>query len=311
MKTLIALLVVVVATFIIVPQVAFTVDQTQHVLVTRFGEVQRSISAPGLNFKAPFIDTAVRLDKRLLRVDVDARGFPDVENQFLVIDAYVRYRITNPRSFRETLVNEAQAASRISDIVTSQLRAEVGQRTRPQIIGGQITVGADGVTRVEPILEGDVAAREALTRLVRERVDTRVKTQGFGIEIVDVRIKRADFPDTILENVYARMRTEREVQAQKLRAEGEETYLTITADVDRQVQVIWAEAEETSDRLRGEGEAEAIRILAVSLERDPEFFAFRRSLEAYKVIIGSDDALILKPDNELFRYLQGGALPTP
>lgn len=166
--------------------------------------------------------------------------------------------------------------------------------------------GVDGgVSVVEPIVEADgVATREAITRRVRDRSDALVQGQAFGVQILDVRIKRADFPAATEESVFARMRTEREVQAQRLRAEGEEEFLTITADVSRRVEVIAAEAEEASNRLRGEGEGEAIGILAEALERDPELFSFLRSLEAYREFLQENSTLVLNANSDLFRFLQ-------
>ena len=305
MRVLIPLIVLIVASVVVVPQAAYTVDETQYAIITRFGEIQSEQREPGLKFKVPFIDAANVLDKRILRVDVPPAGFPDIESQFLDIDAYVRYRITEPRSFREVLTNEISAGARISNLVVAALRTEVGQRQREQIIGGNPIDLADGTQRVEPILENGLAAREELTRNVRNMVDVRAKEQAFGVEIVDVRIKRADFPDSIVETVFTRMRSEREIQANALRAAGEEQYLTKTADVNRRVEIIAAEADETANELRGQGEAEAIRILAEALEQDPDLFAFRRSLEAYRTFLGEQTTLVLASDSELFRFLQG------
>ena len=299
-----ALVILVVAVIIVVPQAFYTVDETQYVIVTRFGEIQSEQREPGLKIKVPFIDVANRLDKRLLRVDVPPAGFPDIESQFLDIDAYVRYRILEPRSFREVLTNEVTASARISQLVIAALREEVGQRRREEIIGGQPVSLPDGTQRVDPIVQEGVPAREQLTRNVRAIVDQRAREQAFGVEIVDVRIKRADFPDSIIETVFTRMRSEREIQANALRAQGEEDFLSKTADVDRQVEVISAEADETANLLRGEGEAEAIRILAEALEQDPEFFAFRRSLEAYRQFLGDNTTLVLPADSDLFQFLQ-------
>ena len=299
-----ALVVLVVAAIIVVPQALYTVDETQYVVITRFGEIQSEQREPGLRVKVPFIDVANRLDKRLLRVDVPPAGFPDIDSQFLDIDAYVRYRITEPRSFREVLTNEVTAGGRISQLVIAALREEVGQRSREEIIGGLPVSLPDGSQRVDPIVENGVAAREQLTRNVRAIIDQRAREQAFGVEIVDVRIKRADFPATIIETVFTRMRSERQIQANALRAQGEEEYLSRTADVDRRVEVIRAEADETANLLRGEGEGEAIRILAEALEQDPEFFAFRRSLEAYRQFLGDNTTLVLPADSDLFQFLQ-------
>ena len=306
MKRILGILVIIlaVAAVVVVPQAFYTVDETQYVIVTRFGEIQSEQRSPGLKTKAPFIDVANTLDKRLLRVDVPPAGFPDIESQFLDIDAYVRYRITDPRTFREVLTNELTASARISQLVIAALREEVGQRQREEIIGGRPISLPDGTQRVEPIVENSVPAREQLTRNVRQIVDQRAREQAFGVEIVDVRVKRADFPDSIIETVFTRMRSEREIQANALRAQGEEEFLSKTADVDRQVEVIAAQADETANLLRGEGEAEAIRILAEALEQDPEFFAFRRSLEAYRQFLGGNTTLVLPADTDLLQFLQ-------
>ena len=304
MRLLAPLIAVLVAVAIVVPQAAYTVDETQYVIVTRFGEIQSVQLNPGLKFKVPFIDTATVIDKRILRVDVPPAGFPDIESQFLNIDAYVRYRIVDPRSFREVLTNEVTAGNRISNLAVAALREEVGQRRREEIIGGQPDVLPDGTQRVDPIFEGGVAVREQITRNVRAATDADAKADGYGIEIIDVRIKRADFPDSIIETVFTRMRSEREIQANALRAEGQQEFLTKTADVNRRVEIIAAEADETANLLRGEGEAEAIRILAAALERDPELFTFRRSLEAYKTFLGSNTTVVLPADSALFQFLQ-------
>lgn len=303
------LLIVIAIGLVVLWQAAYKVDETELVLVTQFGDIRKTETEPGLHFKTPFVQSVNRLDKRVLRVDVQPASFPDIDSQFLEIDAYVRYQIRpnagDIRKFREALINETGATSLISQIVVAALRDEVGGRLREEIIGGQITVNPDGTRTVSPIIadDGD-SAREALTRIVTAAVQSRADTQDFGIDILDVRIKRADFPDSIVESVYTRMRSERTVQADRLRAEGEEEFLTKTADVDRQVEVISATADETSSRLRGDGEAEAIRILAEALEQDPGLFSFRRSLEAYAKILGGQSTLVLGADNPLFQFLQ-------
>ena len=303
------ILVVLLVGVIVFWQSAYKVDQTELVVLTRFGEIRETNTAPGLRFKAPFIEAVTRLDKRLLRVDVQPAAFPDIENQFLDIDAYVRYRIrpndADIRRFRTALINETGAAAPIGQIVVAALREEVGGRRREQIIGGQIAVNADETRTVTPIQSADgSAAREELTRIVTATVQAAADEQGFGIDVEDVRIKRADFPDSIVESVYTRMRSEREVQAQRLRAEGEEEYLTKTADVSRRVQVIAAEADRDSNVLRGEGEAEAIRVLGLALGCDPDLFSFRRSLEAYASFLQSNSTMVLPAASPLLQFLQ-------
>lgn len=303
MKLLAPIVILIVAAFVLIPQAFYKVDETEHIVLTRFGEIRGIESSPGLKMKVPFIDVANVLDKRLLRVDVPRAGFPDIQSQFLDIDAYVRYRITDPRSFREVLSNEVTAGDRISNLVVAALREEVGMRDREEIIGGNPIDLADGTQKVEPIVQNGVFAREELTRKVRDVADARAKEQAFGISIVDVRIKRAEFPDSIVGTVFTRMRSEREIQANALRAQGEEQYLTKTADVDRRVEIIGAQADEKANRLRGEGEGQAISILAEALEQDPEFFAFRRSLQAYSKILNDSTTLVLPADADLFKFL--------
>ncbi len=291
-------------------QSAYKVDQTELVLVTQFGAIESTGTEPGLQFKTPFVQQVTRLDKRVLRVDVPASDFQDKGSRILNIDAYVRYRIRDTdkgiRDFRESLITESNAQGTISQIVVAALREEVGQREREEIIGGEIIRNEDGTTTVRPLFgsDGTTPIREELTRLVKDAVQIRVDEQKFGIEIIDVRIKRADFPNTIVETVYDLMRSERRIQADRLRAEGEEAFLTVTADVDRQVEQISAEADEDANRLRGDGEAEAIRILAEALEGDADLFAFRRSLQAYATILGSQSTLVLSANSPLFQFLQ-------
>ena len=306
------LLIVVAVGLVVLWQSAYKVDQTELVLVTQFGSIRGTETEPGLKFKTPFVQSVTRLDKRVLRVDVQPASFPDIDSQFLEIDAYVRYQIRptaeDIQSFREALINENVATGIISQIVVAALRDEVGSRLREQIIGGKITVNPDGTRTVSPIVsDNGLDAREELTRIVTASIQSRADTQRFGIDIVDVRIKRADFPDSIVESVYTRMRSERTVQADRLRAEGAEEFLTKTADVDRQTEVIAAIADETSSRLRGEGEAQAIGILAAALEKDPGLFAFRRSLQAYATFLNDRTTLVLAADSPLFQFLQNPA----
>ncbi len=306
------LVLVIIVGAIVGSQALFVVDQTQFGVVTRFGEIQRTLREPGLKVKVPFIESVNRFDKRLLRIDVPAESMPDKDQQFLEIDAYVRYRINDPRKFLERLRDEFTAADRIGRIVISELRRVVAASDRTEIIGGIAQSQDDGTLIVIPNrTEQGIETREALTRQVLNDSNAVVGSSenDFGIEIVDVRIKAADFPSTVEDTVFNRMRTERDVQAQRLRAEGVEQNLTITTDVDRQVAIIRAEADRTANRSRGEGEAEAIRVLAEALEQDPEFFAFRRSLEAYTNFLTQKSTIVLSSQNDLFQYLESPDQP--
>jgi membrane protease subunit HflC len=207
----------------------------------------------------------------------------------------------------EKLQDEFTASSRLGQIAISEIRAEVGVRDRKDIIGGEPITKPDGSIVVEAkVDENGIPAREAMMALVRVRTTKRVIESDFGVEIVDVRIKRADFPEATEMSIFQRMTTERKVQADRLRAEGEEQYLTITAAVDKQVQgEILAEADRDANMRRGEGEAEAIRILADALAQDEDFFEFRRSLEAYRAFVDDKTTLVLSTNSDLLAYLEG------
>ncbi|MBI2170469.1 MAG: protease modulator HflC [Chloroflexi bacterium] len=317
MRVVLPIIILLAAAVVVGSQSLFIVDQTQYAVVTRFGEIKRPITQPGLQVKTPFVENVTRFDNRLLRIDVQTASMQDKDKQILEIDAYVRYRITDPRKFLVRLRDEFTAESRIANIVVSELRRVVADSDRTDIIGGETTTLADGTAAVKPKLTADgVDTREALTREVIRGSNQAVQSteNDFGVEIQDVRIKAADFPTSVEQSVFNRMRTERSVQAQRLRAEGEQQNNTITADVDRQVTIIRAEAERTGNQLRGEGEGRAIAIFADALEQDPEFYAFQRSLEAYKVFLAKNATLVLSSQDDLFKYLESPepqATPTP
>lgn len=310
MKYLVAFAILVIVALIVLSQSLFTVSETQFGMVIRLGQIQTVHFTPGLKLKTPFVEQVTKFDNRVLRIDVRAESMPDREQQFLEIDAYLRYKITDPRLFFVKLTNESTASSRIGNIAVSELRRVVAQLDRTDVIGGVTETQEDGTVLVNPkkTPEG-VDTREALTREVLAGVDRVVNSpeNDFGVRIIDVQIKRADFPSTAEQSVFNRMRTERDVQAKRLRAEGEEENLTIRAAVEREVRVIAAEAEREANQLRGEGEGEAIKIFAEALERDPEFYAFQRSLQAYKLIFDSQSTIVLSADSDLFNFLQDPA----
>ena len=231
---------------------------------------------------------------------------PDKEKQNLIIDSYARYRIVDPVQFRKTLQTEINASSRLGDIVTSTLRDRVALRDRFEIIGSEPIVDEQG-NPVEdseglPLFEGRDTRNQILAEVL-EGVRGLTQDQSFGIEIIDVRIKRADFPESVTPSIYTRMRAERNRIATRFRAEGEEEDLKIRAVANRNREVILATAEQESNEIRGQGEAEAISILAEALNQDPDFFAFRRSLEAYRVFLSDQDKIILSADEDLFKFL--------
>ncbi len=288
----------------------YTVDETEQAIVTRFGEVQGDVkTVPGLYFKAPFnIDQATTYDKRLLRIDAPPQEMLDVNLLLLDIDSYARYRIIDAIQFRKTLNSEENARRVLGQKVNAALRAEVAQLERPQIIGGEVKLDPDGNPVTDDEGDTEVTATESRTQMLTRvlaavKEDLADEPEPFGVEMVDVRIKRADFPDAVSDRVFARMESEREKIARRLRAEGEEESRDIRAQANRQVEVILADADRTSNRLRGEGEAQAIAILAEALEQDPEFFSFRRSLEAYRSIFDPGTTVILSADSPLFQFL--------
>ena len=302
----VAILIIVIALF----TALYVVDETEQVVVTRFGDVRAIQTSPGLYIKAPFgVDRVVSFDRRVLRIDAPPDRFLDKDINILEIDVYARYRITDPRNFLITLRTQENSSQVLGQRINAALRAEVAERSREEIIGGDVELDADG----NPItdVEGNSLVRPTNTRTeILEQVLASVKEDlakedpGFGVEMIDVRIKRADFPGEVAGRIFERMRSDREKIARRLRAEGEEEARSRRAAADREVEIIIAGAERDSNRLRGEGEAQAIAILADALNRDPDFFTFRRSLDAYRQFLGTQSTMILSSDSDLFRFLQ-------
>ena len=288
----------------------YTVDETEQAILTRFGEVQGDVKTqPGLYFKAPFnIDQVTTYDKRLLRIDAQPQEMLDINLLLLDIDVYARYRITEAIQFRKTLNTEENARRVLGQKVNAALRAEVAQLQRSAIIGGDVEIDEEGLAITDDEGNSRVTATESRTEMLGRvlaavREDLADEPEAFGVEMVDVRIKRADFPAEVSDRVFARMESEREKIARRLRAEGEERSRNIRAEANRDVEVILAEADRTSNQLRGAGEASAIAILAEALGEDPEFFAFRRSLEAYREFFDQGTTVILSADADLFQFL--------
>ena len=308
MRNLVILGIVVIVALIVLSQALYVVDVTEQVLVTRFGDPRIVATAPGLYLKAPVADTVLRFDRRVLRIDAQPVSMPDIDKQNLTIDSYARYKIVDPLKFFKTLQNENTAATRIGDVVTSSLRDEIAVRQRTEIIGAEPLV--DPVTGEQltdeeglPLIEA-TESRTELLEIVFDAVQKRVEEGEFGIQIIDVRLKRADFSDRVQETIFNRMRAERNKIATRLRSEGDEQDLRIRAEANKNREIILAAAEQESNEIRGRGEAEAIGILADALNRDPEFFAFRRTLEAYPKFLNQQTTVILSSDADIFKYLQ-------
>ena len=312
MRNLIIIAIVIAVGFVLLRQSLYVVDVTEQVIILRFGEVVNTQTAPGLNVKAPFVDTVVRLDKRILRIDAPPVSMPDRDKENLVIDIYARYQIIDPVQFRKTLQSENNARSRLGDIVTSTLRDRVAQRDREDIIGAKPQIDETGTLLVDeeglPLVEAQETRTEILNEVLAEVQNITVRDE-FGINMIDVRIKRADFPEAVTNSIYTRMRAERNRIAAGFRAVGEEEDRKIRANTDRQRDVIIAEAEQEANEIRGNGEADAIEILAGALNENPELFSFLRSLESYQRIIRGQDTIILSSDAPLFDYLASPAAP--
>ena len=278
---------VVLFALLVVSQSFFIVDETEMAIVTQFGEYQRSYLDPGLKTKLPIIQSVTKFDDRLQRFDIPPANFITLDKKNLVIDAYARYRITDPLLFLRNLFDLSAAGPKVGDIVTSELKKEVASDNQTDIISE---------TR-EQVMTRVLVASQSIAATSGEG------GRGLGIEIVDVRIKRADFPVSIAESVFARMNAERSRVANQERAEGERTKLEIQSDADRQVAVLVAEAERESLEIRGAAEGESIQIFAEAVKKDPEFYRFLRSLEAYQAFLGDDDTIVLSSDAPLFRFL--------
>ena len=244
------------------PQALFIVDETQSAIVTRFGEPRRTIRSAGINIKTPFVDTVTYFDKRRRLFDAPADSLLTADKKRLVIDVYAIARIMDPLTFFRRVRTEQGAITASLPIINSGLREEIARDNQSQIIKEN---------------------REEIMSSVTVTVSPQVGE--FGLEVVDVRVKRIDFPPEIAPNIFQRMQAERKRLADAQRAAGAQRDLEIRADVDRQATIIGAEAERDANILRGEGEAEAIRIFADALEQGPEFYAFQRSLQAYKMFL--------------------------
>ncbi|MGI9407011.1 MAG: protease modulator HflC [Hyphomicrobiaceae bacterium] len=275
----------------------FVVSETQQALVLQLGKVDRQInvhgtSEPGLKFKTPFIQTVTYFDKRIL--DLDTQPFEIIASgqKRLVVDAFARYQIVNPLKFYQAAGTQTQAEVQLGNFLNSALRSVLGSASFTEIVRDK---------------------RKPLMEAISGEMNTRA--QSLGINIVDVRIKRADLPTANSEAIYKRMQTERQQEAAQIRARGEEISRRIKANADREATVIRAEATQKSEILRGEGDAERNAIFADAFNKDPDFFAFYRSMEAYEQGLQSKDTrLVINPNTDFFKYFgdpNGGVKPKP
>ena len=277
----IGLLVVVGAAAIGVLSSLFVVHVTEQAIVLRLGEYKRTVTEAGLHWKIPFVEDVTFMDKRILPLDLDTQEVIASDDKRLDVDALVRYRIEAPLKFYRTVQgNEEIFRSRLTTTTASNLRQVLGREPFDTLLSDQRIVM---MNQIRDLVEGDAAT--------------------FGVQIVDVRIKRADLPQQVSSQVFIRMQTEFREQATERRAKGREKSDGIRAEADKDVAVILAEARRVGEVTRGEGDAEAVKIFAESFGRDVEFFEFYRSMQAYQNAVGSDDTLVLSPDSEFFKYL--------
>lgn len=262
-------------------QSVFIVDQTEKALVLELGKPVSKALGPGLHFKLPFIQNVIYFDARVLEYDAPPAEILTQDKKNLVVDNYSRWRIKDPLRFYQSVRTIGQGISRIDDIVYAELRVALGQYLLTEVVSSK---------------------RSEIMERVAKKCDEILA--NYGIEVLDVRIKRADLPPENEKAVYNRMRAERERQAKQYRSEGREEATKIRAQADKERSIMLAEAKQKAEKLKGEGEAEATLIYAKALEQDPEFYSFIRSMEAYKKSLTKDTDLILTPDSEFFKYLQ-------
>ena len=260
---------------------AFTVDQTQQALVLQLGEPKRTIQEPGLAFKIPFIQDVTYYEKRVLSlIPQEAEEVILADQKRLKVDAFARYQISDPLLFYQTVRNETGARGRLDAIIDSSVRRALGRETLASILTGQ---------------------RNDITRSIGEEVNESVSS--LGIQIIDVRLRRADYPEATSQNIFNRMKSEREREAKEFRATGEEEAQKIRSAAEKTRTVIISESQRVAQETRGAGDSDAIRIYADSFGKDPEFFSFYRSMEAYQKSLGkTGTSMVLSPDSAFFRY---------
>ena len=265
---------------VIAYQSLFVVQEINQAIVLQFGDPKKVIAKPGLQVKIPFIQNVVFLDRRILSLDPQPEEVIASDQKRLIVDAYARFKIVDPLKFYISVGDERVARSRLATIINSRLRSVLGTQS------------------LATLLSEDRTKQMAI---IQEGVNT--EAEGFGITIIDVRIKRADLPQANSEAIYKRMQTEREREAKEFRAKGAEMAVTITSTADKEVTVILANANKQSEIMKGEGDGKRNKIFADAFGKDPAFFSFYRAMQAYeKALIGGDTSLILSPDSDFFKF---------
>tara|TARA_Y100000590_G_scaffold117605_1_gene134440 strand:+ start:1741 stop:2607 length:867 start_codon:yes stop_codon:yes gene_type:complete len=278
MKKILVPFIVVLA--VVAYQSVFVVQEINQAIVLQFGDPKKIITKPGLNFKIPFIQNVVFLDRRVLNLDNPPEEVIAADQKRLIVDAFARFKIVDPLKFYISVGNERVARSRLATIINSRIRSVLGTQ------------------ELATLLSVDRAVHMATIQN-----DVNEEAKNFGITIVDVRIKRADLPQANSEAIYKRMQTEREREAKEFRAQGAEMAAKITSTADKEVTVILANANKQSQIMKGEGDGKRNKIFAQAFGKDPEFFAFYRAMQSYeKALIGGDTSLILSPDSDFFKF---------
>ena len=278
----IILLIIIAAIAATASSALFIVNETQQALVIQFGEPKRTVNQPGLKFKLPFIQDVIFFEKRVLSFIPDEGEEAILKDQKrLKVDTYARFKIIDPLRFYQSVRNEIEARKQLDTIVDSALREELGLRGLKEILSEQ---------------------RNLITKNIRDQVNIKART--LGMEIIDIQIRRADYPEVTSQAIFARMISERERIAREFRATGEEEAQKIRASAEKQRVVTVAEGARKSQEIRGAGDAEAIRIYAESFGQDPEFFSFYRSMEAYKKSFNQDDTMVINPTGDFFKFFE-------
>lgn len=278
--TLIGLAVILVLAGIVAFSSLFTVHQTQQAIVLQFGEPRQVVRDAGLHFKVPFVQNVITIDKRILDLDIQPEEVIASDQKRLVVDAFARFRIVDPLVFYQTVGNEAVARSRLGTILQSSLRRVLGEESFEAVVRDD---RADLMTRIKQSMNQEA--------------------EQFGIDVVDVRIRRADLPEANSQAIFRRMQTEREREAAEFRAQGQEIGQRIRANADREVTVTLAEATRNAEIIRGEGDACRNRVYAAAFGIDPDFFAFYRSMQSYeRALQEGETTAVLSPNSEFFRF---------
>ncbi len=289
-RTIIIAIAVLLGLFVLLDS-TFIVNQQQQALVLRFRESMREIREPGLYFKLPFIDRVAYFDKRILPIEQTRRDdMQDIailaDRKQIIVDAFARYQINDPLKFFQRLNNERNANTQLNDLVNSSMRQVLGTFTMKDILS---------------------ADRSKIMHLIKSDANRKADEAGFGIEFVDVRIRRADLPEQTSQSIFARMRSERDREAKEFRAKGDEDAMKTTSTADRERIVLLAEAKRQAETLRGQGDEEALKIMAIATGKDAQFYAFWRALQAYRASLGKDNTtLILSPEGRFFQYFNNG-----